>query len=210
MSESPEPRPCGCKIAGGPTEDGCDHAPTIDSSACEVGRLRAENERLTDIERLAEAEHEQWMRWAKTLLEKEPGISEERRRRWSTLFVPYAELSEESKEQDRKEARQALSFKSSTSAGTGDGSSVGTEYDKTVKVSESEHRSSPAAEAEDPPRCGICTGQTATHWFKMITVRGWRIRAQRKPMQSFRPPDDHKRHPEEWRKCPGPARKEGK
>ena len=71
-------------------------------------RLRAELAAATDIERLAEAEHEQWMRWAKALLEREPGISQARRERWSKLFVPYAELSEESKEQDRKEVRSAL------------------------------------------------------------------------------------------------------
>ncbi len=71
-------------------------------------RLRAELAAATDIERLAEAEHEQWMRWAKALLEREPGISQVRRERWSKLFVPYAELPEESKEQDRKEARRAL------------------------------------------------------------------------------------------------------
>lgn len=73
-----------------------------------IASLRAEIERLIDPETWAEAEHNQWMRWAKTLLETEPGISESRRKRWATLFVPYSELSAESQEQDRKEARVAI------------------------------------------------------------------------------------------------------
>jgi hypothetical protein len=60
------------------------------------------------IERLAEIEHKQWIQWAKTLLEKEPGISKERRERWEKLFVPYHELSEEWKEYDREWARHSL------------------------------------------------------------------------------------------------------
>ena len=62
------------------------------------------------------------------------------------------------------------------------------------------------SEAEDPPKwCGECSDRVAPHWFKLITVRG-----RRKTVQSFRPPEDHKQSPEEWRKCPGPARKEEK
>jgi hypothetical protein len=57
------------------------------------------------IEESASAVHDQWIRWARTLLEKEPGISGARRDRWAKLFIPYADLSEESKEQDRKEVR---------------------------------------------------------------------------------------------------------
>ncbi len=60
------------------------------------------------IDRLAEIEHRQWIQWAKTLLEKEPGISEERKTRWKSLMVPYAELSEEWKEYDREWARHML------------------------------------------------------------------------------------------------------
>ena len=60
------------------------------------------------LEALADLEHEQWMEWAKALLKSEPGISEARRKRWEKLFVPYSELSEESKEQDRVYARKVL------------------------------------------------------------------------------------------------------
>lgn len=59
------------------------------------------------LERLAELEHEQWMAWAKRIMETEP-ISEERRQRWQRYMVPYAELPEEVKEQDREWARKVL------------------------------------------------------------------------------------------------------
>lgn len=57
------------------------------------------------VEALAEFEHEQWMAWARNLLEKEPNISEARKQRWAGLLVPYADLSEEMKEADREWAR---------------------------------------------------------------------------------------------------------
>lgn len=60
------------------------------------------------LERLAALEHRQWMEWAKALLKAEPGISKDRKERWKKLFVPYDDLSEESKEQDRVYARRAL------------------------------------------------------------------------------------------------------
>jgi hypothetical protein len=60
------------------------------------------------IDRLAEIEHKQWMQWAKTLLEKEPNISQDRKDRWATLMVPYEQLSEEWKEYDREWARHVL------------------------------------------------------------------------------------------------------
>lgn len=60
-------------------------------------------------EKLAELEHDQWMKWAKTLMEKEP-ISEERRKRWEALMVPYSELSEKMKDHDRKWADKVLAL----------------------------------------------------------------------------------------------------
>ena len=59
------------------------------------------------VERLAALEHEQWMQWAQTIMGKEP-IGEERRRRWAGYMVPYADLTEEAKEQDRKWARRVV------------------------------------------------------------------------------------------------------
>ncbi len=94
--------------AAGETWDDKAGAASLEEHHSLIARLRAELAAATDVERLAEAEHEQWVRWARDLLEREPGISQARRERWSKLFVPYAELSEESKEQDRKEACRAL------------------------------------------------------------------------------------------------------
>ena len=59
------------------------------------------------IEQLAALEHEQWTQWAKGILETED-INKERVERWEELFVPYNELTEEMKEEDRKWARKAL------------------------------------------------------------------------------------------------------
>jgi len=65
------------------------------------------------LESLAELEHDQWMEWAKGVLESEAEslteeISKERQERWQKLFVPYADLSEEDKEDDRKYARKVI------------------------------------------------------------------------------------------------------
>lgn len=60
------------------------------------------------LEQIASLEHDQWVEWAKALLKSEPGISQERKERWAKLFVPYSELSEDSKEQDRVYARKII------------------------------------------------------------------------------------------------------
>jgi hypothetical protein len=60
------------------------------------------------IDTLATIEHQQWMQWARTLMEKEGALSEERKERWRGLMVPYEELSEEWKEYDREWARKVL------------------------------------------------------------------------------------------------------
>jgi len=59
------------------------------------------------LEKLAALEHEQWVEWAKNILETED-ISAERSERWKDLFIPYDELSEEMKEADREYARKVL------------------------------------------------------------------------------------------------------
>lgn len=61
------------------------------------------------IEKLAALEHEQWMQWAKDILKTEE-INKERAERWEKLFVPYDELTEEMKEEDRKWARKVLNL----------------------------------------------------------------------------------------------------
>ena len=67
---------------------------------------------LTDeeiIESLAELEHEQWMKWADTIMQTEK-ISDVRFARWASCMIPYAELTEEMKEFDREWARKALAI----------------------------------------------------------------------------------------------------
>ena len=57
------------------------------------------------LERLAELEHEQWVAWSRAVAAE---VDPERRRRWEACWVPYAELPEEVKEQDRVWARKVL------------------------------------------------------------------------------------------------------
>jgi hypothetical protein len=60
-------------------------------------------------ERLAALEHEQWMQWAKELLEKE-NISPERAERWKKFFVPYNQLPDDAKEDDREWAENVIAI----------------------------------------------------------------------------------------------------
>jgi hypothetical protein len=60
------------------------------------------------LEKLAALEHEQWIAWAATLMEKEPTISEDRKWRWRGLMISYGLLTEEVKEHDRKWARKVM------------------------------------------------------------------------------------------------------
>ena len=67
---------------------------------------------LTDeeiIESLAELEHEQWMKWADTIMQTEK-ISDARFARWASCMIPYTDLTEEMKEFDREWARKALAI----------------------------------------------------------------------------------------------------
>jgi len=53
------------------------------------------------LEALAQLEHNQWMDWAKNLMEKEPAISQARKDRWTAFMVPYDQLDEAAKNMDR-------------------------------------------------------------------------------------------------------------
>lgn len=63
------------------------------------------NEKL--IEELSKLEHDQWMFWAKSILESED-ISEDRKKRWKKLFIPYSELSAKDKDDDREWANKVF------------------------------------------------------------------------------------------------------
>ena len=60
------------------------------------------------IETLARLEHKQWVEWSKEIALTET-ISDERRKRWTTLWVDYDNLPESMKEEDRKWAKEVLS-----------------------------------------------------------------------------------------------------
>jgi hypothetical protein len=71
--------------------------------------MRTEEEiRAEIIEQLAALEHEQWCAWAQVLAKEEDYLSSERIKRWTSLFGPYANLTEVQKEQDRIWARKAF------------------------------------------------------------------------------------------------------
>lgn len=62
------------------------------------------------IEQLAALEHEQWVEWSKALVAGEKRLSMNRIERWKKLWIPYAELTEEQKEQDRVYARKVFAI----------------------------------------------------------------------------------------------------
>ena len=64
-------------------------------------------EKDNELERLAELEHKQWIAWSKNIAETE-NISKERLERWKKLWIPYLELTEEQKDQDRDWALKAI------------------------------------------------------------------------------------------------------
>jgi RyR domain len=63
------------------------------------------------IEKLAELEHQQWMSWVKAVGND---VTPQRQAKWAPLMIPYSELSEASKEQDREWARKVLEIISAT------------------------------------------------------------------------------------------------
>jgi len=65
------------------------------------------------LEDLAELEHEQWMKWSKEIakcLDLSRYENMERLQRWKKLWVPYSQLNEDMKEEDRKWARKILAL----------------------------------------------------------------------------------------------------
>jgi len=58
-------------------------------------------------EDLADLEHEQWIEWSKNIADSEY-IDPERLERWEEYWKPYAELTEEVKDQDREWADKVI------------------------------------------------------------------------------------------------------
>jgi hypothetical protein len=57
------------------------------------------------LERVAEVEHEQWVFWSKSIAAE---VSPERRARWEKYWIPYQDLPDDVKEDDRIWARKAI------------------------------------------------------------------------------------------------------
>jgi len=66
---------------------------------------RGSNSDRAAVERVAEVEHEQWTTWSKSVAHE---VSPERRARWEKYWIPYKDLPDDVKEQDRVWARKAL------------------------------------------------------------------------------------------------------
>lgn len=61
------------------------------------------------LEAVSKEVHNQWMVWAKELLENEPNISEERQLHWQKeCFYDYEDLTEDMKDLDRSFARKII------------------------------------------------------------------------------------------------------
>ncbi len=61
------------------------------------------------LEQLAALEHDQWVAWSQQIAKTEK-ISPERLARWESLWIPYAQLTEEQKDSDRDWARKAYNI----------------------------------------------------------------------------------------------------
>lgn len=61
------------------------------------------------IEQLASLEHDQWIEWSQSVCNAEI-LSLVRVDGWKKLWVPYVELTEEMKDQDRRWARKAFNL----------------------------------------------------------------------------------------------------
>ncbi len=62
------------------------------------------------VEPLAELAHRLWTHWSQHIAEEED-ISEQRLERWKQLWMPYEDLGEEDKEDDRRLVQRFLSEK---------------------------------------------------------------------------------------------------
>ena len=93
-------------------EDECYGDPDPCSLSCyhRSHPYQSERDKVLDdsLERLSAIEHEQWIEWSKNIASTEPNISFERVERWSNLWIPYEQLSDEMKEHDRKWARKII------------------------------------------------------------------------------------------------------
>ena len=70
-------------------------------------RALTSEQKVELIEKLAELEHEQWLRWSQSVASRE-NLSDKTFNRWRLLWKEYENLSEEEKKSDRVWARKVL------------------------------------------------------------------------------------------------------
>ena len=61
------------------------------------------------LEELSDLEHQQWIKWAQSIIDSEP-ISEARKQRWLTMMVDYKDLPDNIQEYDREWARKVMAL----------------------------------------------------------------------------------------------------
>lgn len=60
-----------------------------------------------ELEKIAKLEHDQWIKWAKSIM-KDEDLSPARVKRWKKLFIAYDKLKEKDKKDDRIWARKVI------------------------------------------------------------------------------------------------------
>ena len=77
--------------------------------ACKEALEQPAQEPVALIEALSDLEHQQWIKWAQSIIDSEP-ISEARKQRWATMMVDYKDLPNNIQEYDREWARKVLAI----------------------------------------------------------------------------------------------------
>jgi len=73
------------------------------------GLSQPSQEPVALLEELSDLEHQQWIKWAQSIIDSEP-ISEARKQRWLTMMVDYKDLPDNIQEYDREWARKVMAL----------------------------------------------------------------------------------------------------
>lgn len=77
--------------------------------ACKEALEQPAQEPVALLEALSDLEHQQWMKWAQSIIDNEP-ISEARKKRWLTMMIDYKDLPDNIQEYDREWARKVMAI----------------------------------------------------------------------------------------------------
>ena len=77
--------------------------------ACKEALEQPAQEPVALLEALSDLEHQQWMKWAQSIIDSEP-ISDARKQRWATMMVDYKDLPDNIQEYDREWARKVMAL----------------------------------------------------------------------------------------------------